>query len=113
MRLRYQVATWTLVAACWLCRQAVAVPEDYPLLDAAGSCTATLLHTSALNTSLATIFALNDSTPDVRPVTLRLALANKGWKPVLTPWTLSLVNPGYLDAYDHHGFTLASEVEYG
>lgn len=89
-----------------------AAPEDYTLSQASGRCAARLVQAET-SLSASDAFPLNDTDTEVRTVTVRLALVNTGWAPVRTPWIVSLVNPGYLDAYGHENFTLATAVEHG
>ena len=86
-------------------------PDTYGIPLATGECTAKLVLDGSQR--VASTFPLNDTTEEVRPVTIRFALTNTGWKPVQTPYSVSLVNPGYLDAYHYDPFSLATEVDAG
>ena len=86
-------------------------PDQYPILQASGSCIVKLVPDAL--TVAPDSFSLNESDSTIRAVTLQLAVVNTGWQPKPPPWSLSLVNPGYVDASDHQGFTLATAVEYG
>lgn len=86
-------------------------PEEYSIPQAGGSCLAKVQRSGRIR--FAEQFPVNDTTDDIQPVQLHFWLFNTGWAPVQTPFTVSIANTGYLDAYDHEGFTLATEVDYG
>lgn len=83
-------------------------PQEYTVETVPkGNCTATVAEITPGP------HAFDAGSPGSSAQKLLISVANTGWAPVRTPWTISLVNPAYDSATGLSGLVLATDVEYG